>query len=328
MHTASWLDHARDLLHLTNTFRAEMPRPLVGIGHSFGASILVALSLLHPRLLSSLVLFDAVVSRFASSPGPFQTGPIAMSAFRRDLWPGGREAARKAFERNRDYYGAWDGRVLDAWLRFGLREAPTRLYPAAAGNGDDDAPPKGAVTLTTTKHQECFTFLRPSWPGYDATGTAIVDRSKVVDLDPVLAAADYPTFPFYRPEGPGVLMQLPHVRPGVLWVFGTRSFVSPERLRREKMETTGVGVGGSGGVAAGKVKQVLMDVGHLIPMERPRECAEHAARWLQEVGLEEWRREEREYEEWKRGSTEDKERLNDEWLKRLRRKGPAPKAKM
>lgn len=32
----SWMDHPRDLLLVINQFRDEMPRPIVGIGHSFG----------------------------------------------------------------------------------------------------------------------------------------------------------------------------------------------------------------------------------------------------------------------------------------------------
>jgi hypothetical protein len=36
--TVSWTDHARDLLLLINHFRAEMPQPLVGIGHSYGGN--------------------------------------------------------------------------------------------------------------------------------------------------------------------------------------------------------------------------------------------------------------------------------------------------
>jgi predicted alpha/beta hydrolase len=36
--TANWLDHSRDLLHLINVKRHEMPRPIVGIGHSFGGA--------------------------------------------------------------------------------------------------------------------------------------------------------------------------------------------------------------------------------------------------------------------------------------------------
>ena len=35
---ASWSDHARDLLHMINHFRRDMPRPLVGIGHSMGGN--------------------------------------------------------------------------------------------------------------------------------------------------------------------------------------------------------------------------------------------------------------------------------------------------
>ena len=34
----SWTDHARDLLHLINLKRDQMPRPIVGIGHSMGAT--------------------------------------------------------------------------------------------------------------------------------------------------------------------------------------------------------------------------------------------------------------------------------------------------
>lgn len=35
---ASWLDHSRDLMHLINLKRDEMPNPLVGIGHSMGGA--------------------------------------------------------------------------------------------------------------------------------------------------------------------------------------------------------------------------------------------------------------------------------------------------
>ena len=34
----SWSDHPRDLLHLINLKRKEMPRPLIGIGHSMGGN--------------------------------------------------------------------------------------------------------------------------------------------------------------------------------------------------------------------------------------------------------------------------------------------------
>lgn len=43
VHIASWFDHPRDLLHLINVKRKEMPRPIVGIGHSMGGAHLYAL---------------------------------------------------------------------------------------------------------------------------------------------------------------------------------------------------------------------------------------------------------------------------------------------
>lgn len=32
------MDHGRDLLHMINHFRDQMPRPLIGIGHSMGGN--------------------------------------------------------------------------------------------------------------------------------------------------------------------------------------------------------------------------------------------------------------------------------------------------
>ena len=34
---ASWFDHSRDLLYMINQFKADMPRPLMGVAHSVGA---------------------------------------------------------------------------------------------------------------------------------------------------------------------------------------------------------------------------------------------------------------------------------------------------
>lgn len=35
---ANWYDHSRDLLHMVNHFRDEMPRPIIGVGHSMGCA--------------------------------------------------------------------------------------------------------------------------------------------------------------------------------------------------------------------------------------------------------------------------------------------------
>lgn len=46
---ASWYDHSRDLIHMINHFRDLMPQPIMGVGHSLGATQLYAR--LHARPL-------------------------------------------------------------------------------------------------------------------------------------------------------------------------------------------------------------------------------------------------------------------------------------
>jgi hypothetical protein len=78
-----------------------------------------------------------------------------------------------------------------------------------------------------------------------------------------------------------VFQQLPHLRPSVLYVFGELSFLTDAAIVKDKMENTGSGVGGSGGVKEGRVTQVtVMGTGHLIPMEKVEESATHAATWI------------------------------------------------
>lgn len=307
----SWSDHGRDLLHMTNVFREDMPRPLIGVGHSFGANCLTHLSLLHPRLFTTLVLFDATITKFgfkAVGPG---VSPAKGSAFRRETWPSG-EVAAEGFRRS-PFYKSWDPRVLDAWIAHGIRPVPTALFADA---------PAGTVTLRTTKHQELFTFFRPLFPYTKEDGT--LDMSKVRDFDP--AAHDgfdgTTPFPFYRPEGPRILDKLPEVRPSVLFVAGGASDLSTPEKRKFRLETCGTGPGGSGGAKAGRVAEVLMEnMGHLFPMEVPDQSAQHATEWIgKEMGK--FREEQREYEEWSRGKgLLEKSTMDQEWMSKL---GKAP----
>ncbi|OTB09602.1 hypothetical protein M426DRAFT_82455 [Hypoxylon sp. CI-4A] len=313
----SWHDHARDLLHMTNVFRAEMPRPIVGVGHSFGAAILTKLSLLHPRLLTTLVLLDPTITTFSfQRNGPGKSAARA-SAFRRETWPS-RDAAAESFRRSA-FYRTWDPRVLECWIAHALRDTPTALFPAA-GNDADKA------TLRTTKHQEVFTFFRPLWPHVNRTkGT--VDRDGAPDFDPEMQdriAADPSAyfFPFYRSEGPSILKQLPHVRPSVLWVFGGESDLGTPDARKLKTEACGSGGGGSGGLAAGRVRSVVFEErGHLFPMELPAECARHASEWIGSE-MNRWREKEREYEEWTKLPVEERMTLSSEFLDNVGRPPP------
>lgn len=105
------MDHPRDLLLMVNHFRAEMPRPIMDIGHSFGGCQMLLISFihvsvlahkipraniayLHPRLFTGLVLMDPVI-RLSPPLMGFGTDPpggVNYTTHRKDIWPT-REAA-------------------------------------------------------------------------------------------------------------------------------------------------------------------------------------------------------------------------------------------
>ncbi|KAI6798278.1 toxin biosynthesis protein-like protein [Hortaea werneckii] len=318
----SWLDHPRDLFLMVNHFRREMKRPIVGIGHSMGGNNLVNLSLMHPRLFSSLILIDPVIQRFQSRAGNY--GPARASTNRRDRWPS-REAARAAFKRSK-FYQSWDPRVLELWIRYGLRELPTNLYPyataASATPPTISADPGAAtvspapdtereVTLATTKHQEVFTFLRPNLPTKEFPEPSTESNLQThPDMDP----ASGPNAPFYRPEPIATFHRLPNLRPSVFYLFGEQSNLSTPTLKADKLAHTGTGVGGSGGVRKGRVRDVTLEgVGHLIPMEAVERTAEECTQWLVPE-IEGWTaREEAERREWAAVPKEEKAVLSEQY---------------
>ena len=133
----SWLDTARDMLHMVNVFRKQMPRPIVGIGHSMGATHLVLLSLMHPRLFVGLTLIEPIITAHPPA-GP---NNALSSSFRADLWPSRAEGAAR-LAKNR-FFKAWDRRALDKYVQHGLRDVPTAVYPnASAGQKPSPSPPR------------------------------------------------------------------------------------------------------------------------------------------------------------------------------------------
>jgi pimeloyl-ACP methyl ester carboxylesterase len=284
---------------MVNTFRAQMPRPIIGVGHSMGGAQLAYLSLLHPRLFETLILMDPVIARMVSVKG--NVSPALASAMRRDRWPS-REEAAKSMLRNK-FYQAWDKRVFDRWIQHGLRELPTALFPedkatpglmpavVSADPATTPAPSKPKeVTLRTTKHQEVMTFLRPNFAFRDGIDTesssaecttenpSAINRRTHPDLIP----QHVPQAPFYRGESMLVFTQLPHIRPSVFYIFGSESFLTIDPVTiTEKMELTGSGFGGSGGAKERRVANVMVQgAGHLIPMEKVEESAAHVAGWV------------------------------------------------
>jgi pimeloyl-ACP methyl ester carboxylesterase len=245
-----------------------------------GGNNLVNLALMHPRLFESLILIDPVIARWTSQKGNIT--PAQSSAVRRDKWPS-RKIALESFKRSK-FYQAWDPRVLDLWVEYGLRELPTKLYPDVPPAIEPYNSDSHEVTLTTTKHQEVFTFLRPVDNSFKASldGFSEEEKKELLqlthpDLDP-----SWDNSPgLYRPEPLITFNNLPYLRPSVLYIFGEISPLSFVKMRKDKMEVTGIGPGGSGGSKAGRVKDVVVkDTGHLIPMEKVTETAQHCSEWI------------------------------------------------
>ncbi|KAL4759083.1 putative toxin biosynthesis protein [Aspergillus foveolatus] len=320
----SWFDHPRDLLHLVNVKRKEMPRPIVGVGHSMGGAHLAQLAIIHPRLLHSLILLDPVIQRQTTQLDAGDLGKQKLviakttqsSTYRRDYWPS-RRAALDSFKRN-PFYQAWDPRVLERWVRYGLRDLPTSIYPleesssSVASNNSAEHP----VTLRTTLHQEVFTFSRPNYDG--PPGFAVpVNKVTHPDLDPDHLGS----WPFYRPEPSRIFAQLPHLRPSVLYIFGGTSDMSTPTMIADKLAHTGTGLGGSGGVTAGRVRDVVLKgKGHLVAQEAPVQCAEEASKWLGPE-LQRWRGEEKMFQDqWGQKSKIEKVTIDHRWKAHV----PAP----
>lgn len=303
-----WFDHPRDLMHMINLKRDDMPRPIVGIGHSMGGNNLVNVALWSPRLFTSLILIDPVIQKSSAEFVPDDPKPNVsiLSTFRRDVWPS-REEAAKSFSKS-PFYQRWDKRVFDRWVQYGLRDMPTSLHPDPQ---PADKPPQ--VTLATTIANEVHTFLRPNYEGYGWRTGKPPDRSTHPDLDP---SQPY-TYPFYRSEGPRTLARMPELRPSVLFIFGGQSDTSSPASNKTKLESTGIGIGGSGGQAAGRVKGVTFeDIGHLIAMEASERTAEACADWLDgnagELGR--WRRGEEQWKAaWLKKSLREKQTVTEKW---------------
>lgn len=256
------------------------------------------LSLIHPRLLTTLILLDPVIfpPETGSKKADFRVA--RMSTWRRDLWSSQEDAARGF--RKSNFYASWDPRVLDRWLQYGLRKLPTALYPDST-EGDT------RVTLKTTKHQEVFTFMRPNFEGFVSRN---FDRKNHVDMEPEAALNS----PFVRPEGLEAFRRLPNIRPSVLYIFGADSDLSTPEKRKAMIEVTGKGVGGNGGTRAGRVKETVLEgVGHLVAMEAVCQCADSAAEWIG-AELKRWNAEEAEFRKaWATKSFIEKATIDDNW---------------
>ncbi|KAJ5092870.1 hypothetical protein N7456_008731 [Penicillium angulare] len=281
----SWIDHSRDLLHMINHFREEMPQPIVGVGHSMGAGQLVLLSLLHPRLFTSLSLIEPVIAPdILSAKGPLLA---IVSLKRRDTWKS-RSAAIEAAHKT---YKRWDKRVLHRWILHGYREIPT-THEARSNNSnatESDSP----VMLVSSKNQEVLQYLRPNPSNHRPVGEG--EDNDASDkpahdslLYPDIIGPPHATSQFYRFEPIFAWKMLKHVRPPVLYVLGQQSPLFSPEDRARTLNRTGRGIGGSGGIKASKVEEKIIKGSHQLPLERVVETAAAVGPWISK-SLQTWR---------------------------------------
>ncbi|GKZ32172.1 hypothetical protein AbraIFM66950_001352 [Aspergillus brasiliensis] len=199
---------------------------------------------------------------------------LQFSVHRQDTWPS-REAATKSLRREA-FYQTWDIRVFARLVEHGLRDDPKESH-VEGGNGQSHEPMP--VRLATPLIQHLASLGRPyhDLPAPDAGPHDPRNRLTHPDLDPELLTS----LPFYRPEITALFPRLPHLRPSVLYVYGSKSNLSLPEFRSDKLRTTGIATGGSGGAAAGRVREVVIQgYSHQVPFEAVNECADEVARWL------------------------------------------------
>lgn len=256
---------------------------------------------MHPRLLTSVILFDPVIQRLPPKMGfgADPPGPVNFALWRDDVWSN-RAAAAAGYKK---VFKKWDPRCLELMVQYGFRDLPTALHPDLPDNADAADPP---VTLTTTKYHDVLGQIRERFHAGMTDGQAQLDRSTHADVDPSVAV-----LPVYRPEPPSTFHKLPSLRPSALFLLGEASYLNLKDLR-EGIKSCGQGVGGSGG--KDKVKEVtLPKQGHFFAFEVVGETANHCASWLDEV-VRGYRDTER---EWKAKRQKMAKRdhlvLNEEW---------------
>ncbi|KAL8841227.1 MAG: hypothetical protein Q9170_001016 [Blastenia crenularia] len=261
-----WFDSSRDLFQTINYFQDQMPPPIVGIGQSWGAIIVSMLAVWHPRLFSAIVSMEPMFGRLYDPDLPEdhktklqakRTASLLVN--RKDTWPS-REAARKHLLSN-PYYSSFDPRVFERVMKYDLRDIPS----------ENDS--SQAITLTTPKTMETYTILRPD-PPLPGFPEAPDYRTKT--------ARDTIVPGFYHGERSQVLESLYDILPPVLYVWATLSGYANSDYANDILQRTGTGLGGNGGVASGKVSEVLVEgVHHSIPLENPAAAAKVIAPWLQ-----------------------------------------------
>ncbi|RAL12232.1 uncharacterized protein BO97DRAFT_443253 [Aspergillus homomorphus CBS 101889] len=315
----SWLDHSRDLLLMINRFREQMPRPIMGLGHSVGATQMVFLSLIHSRLFSSLMLVEPYLTeRMLQGSGPIL---LRLTINKRDVWP----SRAVAKEKLRKVLRGWDPRVLQRWAEFAYRELPSTIYPQDGAAQASSSPDQGpAVTLATTKYQEALMYARANPRRYRELGLPDEQNRKHQHEAP-----SPPHDPLFFPDVLGPLAPeqksyrcetvlagrlVPHLRPSVLFLSGAESPLCKLGIHDRIAKKIGTEFGGSGGMEHGRVRhQLVPKAAHTLPLEKVTTTAEALGPWIQQE-VQRWKDDEQRIAQgWEELPAREKSMYSNEW---------------
>ncbi|KAJ5721890.1 uncharacterized protein N7483_009824 [Penicillium malachiteum] len=229
---------------------------------------------MHSRLFHSVSFLEPMIQM--ESPSKLGGPSSALwTSLRPDVWPSAQDA--KKHIRTNGFWRRWDPKCVDQYIRFGLRPVPTALYPNSKFGSE-------IVTVTTKKAQEAWSYLRLNATSRDGNSELNKEHFLNPDLATVAKEGDnnHPDWALVCPWCCIAFEYLLYIRPSVYYIFGEKSHINPPERRRDKLERTGKGLGGSGGVAANRVRSDIISKGsHMAPLEKINDTARLLSGWLE-----------------------------------------------
>lgn len=274
-------DHARDLFVMINTFSKQFTSPILGIGHSIGATNLTQLSIIHPTLFTSLILMDPIL---VSNPGDGNAFALPAFTLKRPQTMPTRDLARMGFSRA---FKRWDPRVLGLFMKYGLRDR----------NNDDG---EGEVEMVAARYQELSSYIRPPHMQGREDSTLPTDGEIEWCRQPVRAHA---------------FMKM--IAPPTLIVAGGNSVTSRKEVRSDWEKNYGNNHEFRNPGQHRKFKiDVVKDGSHFFPFDDPTDVAGRVGGWIEDVVGKNsvFERERKSVEDWRALSEEEKEKYVNGWM--------------
>jgi len=295
----SAFDHTRDILHMVNHFRSSILQPILGIGHSIGASQLAMASVFHPTLFAGLVLLDPI---FVPDAKTGMAERLARFAVRRpNEWKTRREAEGLTAVVWKD----WDVRVRRAWNEYALEPV-------------DVKEPMGRTRLTWGRDQEVSSYLQ--------FGHVFPFVAEQGEEDTRIGNGKMPEWGNGKGvifvKGPAQMWKfLPMMSSHTLILCGEKPGSALPEMREVWKERIGsYKMFGRRGMEKKVDVETVEGTGHLLPMEKPGVCAERAASWIKEE-LTVWRKREMgPTRKWRDLGKQEREKKAEEWLLGLKEK--------